>query len=614
MRKLIAIVVLLGYFQASSGESISITVIYPRLYALTDSVLNIEVSVFSTYPISSVTANIRGRQIVLNGYPPYYAGALSLVGLPQDTLTVQIVATDVQSNQMTVSQPFIYDRAPVLIVESPLSWSVASTLLHIKARCIDSAGCSLSVSGDGSGGMNSSVIYPGSSIDSTIDLSGNEGFGHITIWAYDKLGQNTVESKQIFVENSPNLIPLFAANDQILDFNYNSLFVSNPSWGQRDANTDLNPYVSRSRVVNIITGDSAVLPYQGSLSVNLEPNPTQNHFLTPYSAIFSVADTSTRLTSLYDFSGGSLDSLGPLNSGVSLRVSGNYAIWSNASTLYLRQLQTGTDAIISSSAANWRSDVTSSGIVAYAGSDHNIYRYANNVSTAITQGPENKWDLYPVTDGSIIIYTRSDPCCTDQHYSLRLYNGISDTLLSDMDTIEPSPMGNYQLNNGYIAYTKPDSAYHLQVWLMDTSGMSSQITTFSRNSTIDVLGPNGDMTFFTGTGPFTYQRFFANRSTRQVTSLGGRNGQIYYRNSTWYLALGRMLYEIDPALYAYKPAKPQISGLKSNYCSNQGIQKIKMLNLPDTTTSVNVMLDSNSLSVTPDSSFSFDVSGSHKAR
>lgn len=620
MKKLIAFAAFLGYFQASYGESISITVRLPQAYVLTDSVLYVEVYVFSTNPISSVTANVRGRQTVLKldnyGYPPSYGGSLSLAGLPQDTLDVVFVATDNQNNQTTISQPFIYDRAPVIIVESPLNWSVATPLLHIKARCIDSSGCKLSVAGDGAGGIIYNVIHLGDSIDSTIDLSGNEGIaGHIIINAYDKRGQHTYVSKQIFVENNYYLKQVFAASDQILDFNYNKLFVSNPSWGRPNVSTDLNPYVYRSRIINIITGDSIPLPYQGPLSSNLNFNLSQNHILTPYGAIFSVADTNTYLLSIYDWNAGSLDSLGPLNSGLSLRVSGRYAIWSNATALYLRDLQLASVTKISSSAINWGNDIASSGIVTYAGNDNNIYRYANNSLTAITNGSDNKWNAYPSTDGSNIVYTKSDPCCTNQHYSLHLYNGRSDTILSDMGTIDPQPINNYQLNNGYIAYTKPDTASHLQVWLMDPSGTSKQITSFTGNSTIDLLNPNGDLTFIYGNAYNTRRRYFANRATGLVTAIGGGNGQVYYRDSTWYLTLGRMLYKIDPVLYPYRPAQPQISDLKSNYCSKQGIQKIKMLNLPDTATSVKITLDSASLSLASDSSFSFNVTnlavGSH---
>lgn len=74
---------------------------------------------------------------------PLLRGTLSLVGLPQDTLIVQFVATDDQNNQTTVSQPFIYDRAPLLAVESPLSWSVAVPCFMLRQSALTVRGGNL---------------------------------------------------------------------------------------------------------------------------------------------------------------------------------------------------------------------------------------------------------------------------------------------------------------------------------------------------------------------------------------------------------------------------------------------------------------------------------------
>jgi uncharacterized repeat protein (TIGR01451 family) len=57
------------------------------------------------------------------------------------------------------------------------------------------------------------------------------------------------------------------------------------------------------------------------------------------------------------------------------------------------------------------------------------------------------------------------------------------------------------------------------------------------------------------------------------------------------------------------PAQPVISGLMSNYCNNQGSQKIKILNLPDNTITKTVTLDNiTPLTIASDSSCSFTVS------
>jgi hypothetical protein len=304
-----------------------------------------------------------------------------------------------------------------------------------------------------------------------------------------------------------------------------------------------------------------------------------------------------------DWNNGVLYQLGALNSGLS--TSGNNAIWSNGTKLYLRNLQTVTDTIISSSAGNWYNDVASNGMIAYWGNDYNIYRFANHISTKLTDTANNKWNVWSLTDGTNIVYIKQEPCC--KRYALHLHNGQTDTLLSDMGTKGPDPYYNYQLNNKYVAYTKPDSAGNYHVWLRDTSGTHSQVTFSGTNNRIDFLNNNGDMT--TITNVINGRRYFINKATGQATEIGSSLGRTYYRNSKWYVVLGRMLYKIDESLYPQKPVRPVIDELKNTYCINSGLQKIKILNLPDTGTgtTIKVMLDNLNLPISSDSSFSFNA-------
>ncbi len=89
----------------------------------------------------------------------------------------------------------------------------------------------------------------------------------------------------------------------------------------------------------------------------------------------------------------------------------------------------------------------------------------------------------------------------------------------------------------------------------------------------------------------------------------GSNGNNYTSG------LATMIFNISPGNLPH----PLVAGWSSIYCSNQGVQKIKILNMPDTTTgtSVAVELDGKGLALSPDSSFSFNVSnlapGIHEA-
>lgn len=504
---------------------------------------------------------------------------------------------------------------PQLIVELPLSWSTATPLLHIKAKCIDSAGCSLSVTGGLPGilgvGINFAPINVGDSVDSTIDLSADQGVsGNIYFTATDPHGQSTQLYKQIFVDSSSRLEQVFAATDQILDLNDGQVFVTNPWWqGYPPASPDLNPYISRSRIVNINTGDSISVPYQGPLYISDGADPGQDHFLTPYGAIFGAADTTDNLYNILAWDNDSLYRLGPLNGTYSLHTAGNYALWSNDTLLDLIDLRTANVATISSSAQNIYNDVDSNGVVTFGGTDFNIYRFANNSITQVTNGADGKWNTYPLTDGSSIVYVKGDPCCTNQHYALHVYDGHSDSLLSDEGTYSPTPMVDYQINNKYIAYTQPDPSGISQVWLRDTLGNHTQLSFFGTNSRIDRLNSNGDLTFVTSTSATTGRRYFASKANGQVIAISSALGRTYCSDSGWYVVLGRMVYKIDLSDILQRPAAPVIDGLDSSYCSNSGVHRIKVLNLPSTNSgdSVLVQLDSIPLPVAQDSTVSFDV-------
>lgn len=735
MKRLIAFALLSLCFQTSFGQSITIGFVSPRTSPpqLEGSNLSIQVIIFSTYTLSTVIANVNGRQTSLT-YSQFigrYTGTLSLVGLPSDTLNLQVIATDIQSNQQTANVKFIYQAPPLLIIDSPLDFSVATPLLHIKARCIDSNACSLNVSNSitntpFSNGLN---LNFGNSMDTSLDLSIYDGTNQIIVFtATDSKGQSTQVTEQIFVDKSPYLKQVFAGNDQIFDFNYNEALVSN-YWWQGNSNTpDLNPYAFRTRIVNVLTGDSIHVPYSGPIIPGIG-----GCVLTPYGTLLSVIDTVTNSYSFVDWNAGSLYTF-PYGVVVLDNLAGNYATWSNDSLLYLRNLQTATNTLVSSIGSS-ENQVASNGSVAYMANDHNIYRFANNISTLISNNAGDKWNNGPVTNGSNIVYNKVNPCCVDTccvspPWLLHLYNGQSDTLLSDMEVNFGLPPGSgpsisysYQTNNNYVAYPKQDTAAFVQIWLRDSSGADIQETFSQNNNSIELLNSSGDLMFIRDSLGANPRRYFVRKSTRQTSRIGSSLGKVFYRDSTWYLTLGRMLYKIDvknipnavmnsnintpDSAYPFKttdfiqnftgyapltnvmitslPKKgsltingapvsansqimsdrlanlvyipdpgfvgtdsltwngangnnytsglatmilnispgnlphPLIAGGSNNYCGNQGVQKIKILNMPDTTTgtSVVVELDGKGLALSPDSSFSFNVSnlapGIHEA-
>jgi Secretion system C-terminal sorting domain len=724
MKKMLAFLILCLYFQTSFGQP-GIVFKFPKNNQLEDSLLKIDVIVIPANQLSTVTANVSGREISLFTFIGHSTGTLSLAGLPEGPLNLQIVATDILNNQIIANQPIIYDVPPLLIIDSPLSWSAATPLLHIKARCVDSDGCWLNVSENLGNGFGAFVNFNfGNSLDTVLDLSAYNGTGgNLVFTASDAMGQSIGSTRQIFVDNSPYLRQVYSGNDQIIDFNYNKVLVTNPlPYGSDLSIPDMNPYLYRTRIVDIATGDSVGIPYSGPVNPFIYPGPPS---LTPNGAIFATADSVTSINSIYDWNADSLYLLAP-NQGLSLQANGIYATWMNDTLLYLRNLQTAGNTLVASSADE--NSVAANGVVAYMGTDYNIYRFANNSATLITNNDGNKWNSNPVTDGYNIVYSKTDPCCTPcctvPAFSLHLNNGLSDTVLSNIGALESGRFVSYQLNNHYVAYSKQDTAGNLQIWRKNSSGTDTQVTFFGNDSKIDLLGPNGDLTFIRQSTAQVSRRYFASAFTGQISEIGSSLGQIFYRDSSWYTVLGRMLYRIDlksipnsvnnsdipvdSSVYLVKPSDfiqnymgyaaltdvmitalpargilklnganvivntqiardslglltyipyagatgndslawngsngkgyssgsatiiftinprkpdlPVISLLQQGYCSNQGVRKIKLLNLPDTAAGVSVTaeLDNHIEPLSSDSSFSFDVSsiaaGGHEVK
>ena len=549
MKKQLAGIVFCFCFHFSFGQTISILFVSPAprgsAIQLEDSILSVAVVVLSTYQTASVTANVSGRQTSLayDLVTGHYEGTLNLSGLPQDTLTCQVTVTDVQNNSKTDSQAFIYAVPPQLIIESPAGMSTATPLIHIKAQCVGSTHCTLNVSpGNLFNPVGSLSFNFGDSADSLIDLSRYEGLtGNLVFTATSSVGQSISVARQIFVEGSPYLTQVFAGNDEIFDFNYNKVLVSNPP--AYDLNVpDLNPYVYRSRIVNILTGDSTDIP--GNFPVITgQPSFAYSSQLTPYGAIFTTRDSVALYPSLFDWNADSVYTLA-INTIVTEKVAGNYAIWNKDTLLYLRNLSTASNKLVAVSGA---ADLGANGVVAYMSNDYNIYRFANNTSTLLTTNAGNLWNVSPVTDGVYIAYTKTAPCCNAPNVAVYLNTGSSDTLLSTISTPPYSIIPNniYLINNKFTAYSKPDTAGNLQIWLRDSSGGNSQKTFFNNTCSMEVLNPNGDVVFTRNVSTFVSRRYFVSRSTGQVSEIGSSLGQVFYKDSSWYLAIGRMLYRID---------------------------------------------------------------------
>ena len=271
-------------------------------------------------------------------------------------------------------------------------------------------------------------------------------------------------------------------------------------------------------------------------------------FLTSHGAIF-VADKETApFAHVWEWSDGALIDHGGANSGISLVVDGDYAIWNNNPYLYRRELSRGKTITVADSAGNNRNDVAANGYVAYwAYPEYSIHLYRNGPTDELANDYPTLWNVYPVTDGTSVVYLKQTPCCFDQTYQITAHTPAGEVVLAPARSRGPNPTpappGDYQIADGWIAYTRIGSANQRIVWLRDPSGNETQISPTSANATIRALAP-GEVMFHAdghlylgrpGAAPIDF-------GTEPASYYAHR---LFWLDGTWYLAIEGTLYRLD---------------------------------------------------------------------
>lgn len=583
MRKPLLFLIFSAFFSPLYAQTISLSFLSPSNYSLvTDSTVSIQVGVQATYALKNVIVTAGSTSdTVTNSSSSVYTAAFSLSGLAPDTLAIKAVATDVLNNKDSITEYIIYDPLPVLTIVKPLNFSVANPTIEVKASCKDSAnGCSISI--------NYSSAYPDSA-DTTLDLSPDEGTEYyIPVTATEnKYHQSTSQYIHVYVESSPYLQQLFVCQDKIWDFNFDHILTARtqipnfniPSGSTQNTLTGL-------KLINLTDSSVSAIPYSGNIAFQqgksdwVAENWLVDTYVTPYGAIFSGIPTDPTLypynnDSVYDWNQNTLTAASSslLNSAFSLDVSDDrqYAIWSEGlpSSIVYRDLGSKTNTVVPSPASisahmgNYFNDIAANGNVAFWGSRSNpsgagyindVVTYQNGTTTFITDSNENKEAMYPATDGQRVVYQQmlnTNPV----DYQIMLYDGNSNTVLSDMGTTNPLNITRqYQINPNYVAYVKLGTSGQSEIWLRDSTGSSTRLSYFFNSSVLDKLALNGDVVY-----ECNGIRYLSDRSGTVQEISSGNFGKVFYVNGQWYEAIGRMLYGIN-----LNPQPDQITSFTRN--------------------------------------------------
>ncbi len=504
--------------------SIKVSILSPAPYktfalVIVPTTFYVSVNVQSTYQLSSVSINAGSVQqlLVYNSSTGNFEGAFTLQGFSEgDTIALQAIATDYFNSQGSVVEPVIYNNPPSITINGLIDESVVRPFLPVNIKCNQKDSCYLRIT------FSDHFILEThfkDSINFILDFVALNGLGGpLDIQVTNRRGQMSNLKYHIYVETSPYIKEVYTADRKIVDFNYNKLLTDS---------TDYLNYTSYNLQIIVINSNSKIsIPFT---------KPVNNPILTKYGAFFAGVRPDY-IPDIYDWNSGVLDSIGGLNSGFA--AAGDYAIWMNYNALFLRNLATKTDTLISSEVGNWNNVVTENGEVVYwtGRTDYNIKKYKQGLTTSITHDSASGfWDVYPLVTDKYFVYNKRDNKTISSIY---ISDGNNETQLSSFSSsTQLYPNQDYAVNNNFIAYAKPGLTGEKQIWLRDTFGINTQITFFGTDCKIDGLNPKGDIIIINGSN-----RYLVKYQSKSLINIGSSIGKVIYRDSSWYLMVGRSLF------------------------------------------------------------------------
>ena len=476
------------------------------------------------------------------------------------------MVADVRGNAAPSQEAFDDDMPPVLTVTAPGFDAVARPYVRVSASCSDDdpAGCrSLKVYEvvQGTTAPEGTLLASGrSQIDQVVAMSGEGGLRFV---AEDSAGQTAGDGRTVRFDDSPGLIEVERVDTpdgtSILDVREDRLLISG---------------AQGLAVVTRGTGVTTPIP-KPPIDPQYPFIPKlyyEGGALTPNGAIFQVAAIGGQsgpptIRVVYEWRDGALQELAhrygyPSPEPPALKVNGDYAIWTQMGAAYeqvilvRRDLLNGVTTTVADDLTYETSDagVAANGDVVYEARDHNIYRFRDGVTSSVTNeaGVRN---TKPVTDGHTVVYQQQLPP-DFQLASINAYGSSGLTTLAPARGGPLRPGSDYQANGGHVAFTRPDSSGTMQVWVD-----SRQVSTLGTSSAIDVLAPNGEVTFISGD-----LAYLARQWTAPIRILS--NGHRFFVNGTWYVALGRSLFRIDldvPSAILTGVSPPSVTGCNRSF-------------------------------------------------
>jgi LPXTG-motif cell wall-anchored protein len=497
----------------------------------------------STYQIAEVRAKVEDREAALKCQEDSgWVGNLNLSGLSRGNKTIEVTAKDIKGNIATNKFIIRHTQQPTLIVNSPkdLDFSNGSLNLDVKASDLAGEKCTIQAYIPKPYGDREQIAKSMDRMNQTVDLSKYNGQSkNITFEATNESGGTSTITKKVNIDSSSFLGVKDKVDGEILDYKNNKILY-------KTAKNELK--------IKDLQTSSEQLVYSH------DKNLVLCGYLTPLGAMFVVKNVSPNYAceSLFEFKNNALSYIGR-GDNTFLKVNGNYAIWngdskpidtpeiSSSQQLNLKDLVTNNIVQVSNEAGNNNNDVTSKGEVVYwamaryPGEDpailhYNIYKYYNGKTIKISKNDRNLY-MYPLSDGSITVYSKSKNM--ESGYNIILnYNGQEQVIATSNDGVF-NPGDDYQVNNGYVAFTNyVEGVKQVFLW---ADGSIKQLTHFGTDSYIESLNEQGNVIAKSNNGYFVIKN--DNSQPVKLYSIAGLKN--YWSNNELFGAIDGSLLKIE---------------------------------------------------------------------
>ena len=523
---------------ATPDGPISIEFVNPTPTQIVNARFVVSVEISSVFQLLSVTAGVEDLTDELTYIPASdeWEGFFDVGDMPSPSYRiVHYTATDAMGNVARTAVLVQLDRLPVVTFSAPLDDAFAAPSIRVVATCTDDHpnGCEALIIQAVQGGGAITKVTATSSVDQTISLAEFDG----QIVRLRAAGRDVVQARiprvsqvlrNVFVDATPGLVEVASAGSgTLIDASATHLLAVEGGAFESQATDTL-------RRVDRASG-------QGTVLHDVPQVKAREGWLFPGGAIFRTQNASLA-SMVKEFRDGTVSDLA--SEVVFFKVKNPFAIWGEQSNgLVRRNLTTGTDLIVGG-AGNTNDDVAVSGEVAFWTSDpYEIFLHDGSSAVQLTDDGDGDFaNTYPVTDGIHVVYRRASVPPVQGTASIRLSDPAGDiTLASNLSS--PEPGRDYQVNAGWIAFVRPDAGSARQIWRRSTEGVESQVSAFGTSSTIETMGPGGEIVFTTdAVGSERRSRATPGGSPEDI---GSGLGQSIYIDGQLHVMMGATLLRVE---------------------------------------------------------------------